>query len=187
MTTTSGAHTASSSGPTGRHLTVTPRAAAIVTGVIGLAIGLAVLVVLPAQTGVASRLAAMDAAGPGFFPLIAGLLTTAAGLWCLLGGRGPASPQGALGTVAPLLPVDAPETLPWRPFIGIAVWLAAVVLGTVLIGLLAALGVAAAGLAGAFGERRIVPRLAVGLVTPIAIYLVFELALKVQFPRGIWF
>ena len=171
-------------GPTGPRMTVTPRAAAITTGVIGLAIGLGVLIVLPAQTGVASRLAAMNAAGPGFFPLIAGLLTTAAGLWCLLGGRRPAPLPGA---VAPALPVDASETLPWRPFIGIAAWLAVVALGMVLIGLLAALGVAAAGLAGAFGERRPARRLAVGLATPIAIYLVFELALKVQFPRGIWF
>lgn len=174
---TTPADPAAPDGPTGPQMTVTPRAAAIATGVIGLAIGLGVLIVLPAQTGVASRLAAMNAAGPGFFPLIAGLLTTAAGLWCLLGGRRP----------APALPVDASETLPWRPFIGIAAWLAVVALGMVLIGLLAALGVAAAGLAGAFGERRPARRLVVGLATPIAIYLVFELALKVQFPRGIWF
>jgi hypothetical protein len=175
---------AAQSGP---QMTVTPRAAAIATGTVGVAIGLAVLFVLPAQTGMASRLAAMNAAGPGFFPLIAGLLTTAAGLWCLLGGRRPAIRPAA--TVATALPatVDGPETLPWRPFTRIAVWLAVVAVGMHLIGLLAALGLAAVGLAGAFGERRPAWRLAVGFATPIAIYMVFELMLKVQFPRGLWF
>jgi hypothetical protein len=171
--------------PTGRAMTVTPRAAALVTGVAGLVIGIAVLVVLPAQTGATTRLAALDAAGPGFFPLIAGLLTAVAGLWCLFDGRRRAPSPERAGVAAPT--ADPPETLPWRPFAGVAAWLAVIALGMHLLGLLAALGVAATGLAGTFGERRPARRIAVGLLTPIAIYLVFELMLKVQFPRGVWF
>jgi hypothetical protein len=161
----------------GARLTVGPRAAAWAAASIGVAIGAGVLAVLPAQTGTASRIAALDAGGPGFFPLIAGIVTILAGLWSLAEGLRPRRGVAA----------DADEVLPWRPFLRIAVWLGVVLVGMYTLGMLVAMGIATAGLAGVFGERRPLHRLAIGVAMPVAIYLVFEFALKILFPRGGWF
>lgn len=161
----------------GAKLTVGTRTAASAAAVLGATIGAGALAVLPAQTGTANLLDALDAKGPGFFPLVAGILTLLAGAWCLIDALRPADRAMR----------DAPEVLPWRPFLRIAAWLAVVAVGMHLVGMLVAMGLATAGLAGAFGERRPLHRAALGVAVPLVIFLVFEFALKILFPRGGWF
>lgn len=161
----------------GARLTVSPRAAGWSAGLLGIAIGGGVLAVLPAQTGTADHYAALNAGGPGFFPLIAGLVTILAGLWSLIQVLRP------LAGAAP----DVAETLPWRPFLRMAGWLGVVIVGMYTFGMLVAIGIATGGLAAAFGERRPTRLLLISTAVPVAIYFVFEVALKILFPRGGWF
>jgi Tripartite tricarboxylate transporter TctB family len=161
----------------GARLTVSPRAAGWAAGLLGIAIGGGVLTVLPAQTGTADHLAALNAGGPGFFPLMAAFVTVLASLWSLANVLWPR--RGVSQDVA--------ETLPWRPFLRIAGWLGVVIVGMYTFGMLVALGIATGGLAGAFGERRPARLFVISTTVPAAIYFVFEFALKILFPRGGWF
>ena len=163
--------------PRESHLRITPRRAAAVSAVVGLTVGAIVLWRLPQSTGVATHAAAFDPSGPGFFPLLAGFLTVAAGLWCLLGVRR-SSQQAATDALHSI------DTLPLRSTVRIAAWMAAAIALTPAIGMLAAIGLMTAGLAHAFGERRWPMILLLGAGTAIGIYLVFESTLRILFPRG---
>ncbi|MGI9382832.1 MAG: tripartite tricarboxylate transporter TctB family protein, partial [Methyloligellaceae bacterium] len=53
------------------------------------------------------------------------------------------------------------------------------------IDLFIAFAVFAVGLSMAWGERRLVPILAIAVVLPLAIFLLFDLVLEIRFPRGV--
>ncbi|MEL6264535.1 MAG: tripartite tricarboxylate transporter TctB family protein [Pseudomonadota bacterium] len=48
-----------------------------------------------------------------------------------------------------------------------------------------ALGIFALLLAALWGERRIMPLLTVGLIVPLAVFLLFDTAFEIRFPRGL--
>jgi len=150
---------------------ITPRAASAVLGLLGLAIGGFVLWSLPGQIGAEGLAQAVDASGPGFFPILAALLAMGAGAWCLV--------------EASLVPGHAGgEPLNLRR----SGWVVAVLLvgwvGLHTLGMLASLGAMTAGLAVAFGARRAAPIVALALLTPLAIHLLFEKTLKILLPAG---
>lgn len=55
----------------------------------------------------------------------------------------------------------------------------------VFVDFLMAMIVGAAGISAAWGERRITVLAGVGLVAPIAVFLLFNEALQIRFPRGV--
>jgi hypothetical protein len=158
-----------------RLLHVGPRAASVTLGMLGLLLGSAVLWLLPSQTGAVSRLAALDPAGPGFFPLLAGIVAVLSGLACLAGA--------ARMRVHPAPPEET-ETLHWHRGGSMALWLLAAGIGLHTVGMLSSLALLTAGLSVAFGERRPLRVAGLGLATALAIYLLFEVLLKILFPRG---
>jgi hypothetical protein len=76
------------------------------------------------------------------------------------------------------------ETLRWRRGGLVAMWLVATGIGLHTIGMLTSLGILTASLVVVFGERRLPWTLGVGAATPVVIYLLFEVVLKILFPRG---
>jgi hypothetical protein len=150
---------------------ITPRAASAALGLLGLAVGTFVLWSLPGQIGAESLGQAVDASGPGFFPILAALVAMGAGVWCLVEAS---LAKGHLGGEPLMLRRSG--------------WVVAVLLlgwaGLHTIGMLASLGVMSAGLAVAFGARRAVPIVALSLLTPAAIHLLFEKTLKILLPAG---
>jgi len=158
------------SGPE-RSVTVRPAVASAVLGLLGLGIGAVVLWVLPGQIGAAGLAQAVDPSGPGFFPILAALLSIGAGLWCLFDAMRP-DPQVAAGTLS----------------LGRSGWVAGLLvlcgLAVNAVGMLTALGVTIVGLALVFGERRPAVLVASGVLTPLAIHLLFERALKILLPSG---
>ncbi len=151
-------------------LTITARAAALTTGCAALLLALAVAWILPEQVDADSYAQVADASGPGFFPLLAIGLMFIAGLWCLLGMAS--------------TPRETAEFVPWQSTLIVACCLAVVVIGLYTVGMLVAVGLMVAGLSMLFGQRRVLPALALGALTAIGIYLVFEKALKILFPAG---
>lgn len=150
---------------------ITPRVASAVLGLLGLAIGALVLWSLPGQIGARGLAQAIDASGPGFFPILAALLAMGAGAWCLV--------EASL----------AREHAGGEPLIlRRSGWVAALLLlgwvGLHTIGMLMSLGCMTAGLAVAFGARRVAPIVALALLTPLAIHLLFERTLKILLPAG---
>jgi hypothetical protein len=157
-------------------LQISDSQAALVLGVVGTVLGTAVLCLLPSQAGLASHAAALDPSGPGFFPLLAGTVTLLAGLGCLVNARSRGEPgQGGAASF---------ETLHWRRGGLVTLWLLAAGMGLHTVGMLTTLGILTSGLAVVFGERRLPWLLGLGIVTPVAIYLLFEVVLKILFPRG---
>ena len=76
------------------------------------------------------------------------------------------------------------NTLPVRSTSRIALWMAAALVLTPAVGMLASIGVMTAGLAHAFGERRWQVILLIGAGTAIGLYVVLESTLRIMFPRG---
>ncbi|MFK7965467.1 MAG: tripartite tricarboxylate transporter TctB family protein [Burkholderiaceae bacterium] len=147
--------------------------ASLLAFVLGVAIGGGALIVLPSQTGAGSYASALSASGPGFFPLIASVLTIFAGLACL---------------VTSVQPSEKPaQLLPLRSMLLVGLCLTAMGVGLTFIGLLPALALMAVGLAFVFGEKKAWRALLLGPATAFFIFLVFELGLKILFPRGLLF
>ena len=154
-----------------RDLVVRPAVANAVLGLLGLGVGGVVLAVLPGQIGAPGIAQAIDPSGPGFFPILASLLSIGAGLWCLLDALRP-DPKGA------------PERLALRRSAWVMALLAVCGIGLHVAGMLLALGATTAGLAVVFGERRPAVLLALGILTPLGIHLLFERSLKILLPGG---
>lgn len=151
-------------------VTVTARAAAITTGCTALLLALAVAWILPAQIDAESYAQVVDPSGPGFFPALAIGLMFIAGLWCLLGM---ASAQR-----------ETAEFVPWRSTLIVAACLTVVVIGLYTVGMLVGVGLMVAGLSLLFGQRSVLTALGLGVFSAVAIYLIFEQALKILFPSG---
>lgn len=150
---------------------ITSRAASAALGLLGLAVGIFVLWSLPGQIGADGLGQALDAAGPGFFPILAALLAMGAGVWCLA----EASLAKGHADGEPL----ALRRSGWVVMVLLLGWA-----GLHTIGMVMALGCMTAGLAVAFGERRAVPVVVLALLTPLAIHLLFEKTLKILLPAG---
>lgn len=107
---------------------------------------------------------------PADFPLLligVILLLTGVLVWQLIGKPDP--PR------APLPPVFFVTVGLFLVFAGVAAW----------VDLFAAFAVFAVGLSFAWGERRLLPILAIAVVLPAAIFLLFDLVLEIRFPRGV--
>lgn len=152
---------------------VSPRLANLVLGSIGIALGAIVIAVLPGQTGAADHRGLLDPSGPGLFPLLAACVSIAAGLWSLVNARADHPSE-----------VDAGQALIWRRSLPVAGWLGLILLGIATVGFLSAVGVATAGLAFSFGQRRLPVLATLAIGTPLAIYLLFERVLRILFPHG---
>lgn len=159
--------------PTGKGVSISARTASWLTGALGVGIGGGVLTILPIQTGTGTYANALTASGPGFFPLIAAVLTLVAGLACLVTAVRPSD--------------ESAQFLPVRSALLVGLCLMAMGAGLTLIGLLPALAVMTIGLAFVFGETRAWRALLLGPTTALFIYVVFESGLRILFPDGLLF
>lgn len=159
-----------------RGLVISARASSITLGMFGVVLGLVALWLLPAQTGVTSHRVALSASSAGFFPSLAGLVAVVAGLMCLVGSVWANSPSVTVRQEF--------ETIHWRRGSLVVLWLLGGGFGIHMLGMLSSLGILTAGLAVAFGERRPAWIVGLGLTTSLAIYLLFEVLLKILFPSG---
>ena len=150
---------------------ITARTTNLVTGLLGVTLGGATLITLPWQAGIASLADAVDPGGPGFFPMIAAGVALLAGLamlaqWALARGLG----QAHIVRAAQVGPMIA--------------GLAGFCVAMYAVGMLPAMGVLVAYTAWRFDERRLSRMALLGGATPVAVYLLFEMALKILFPTG---
>lgn len=159
--------------PTQRH----PRAD-LVVGLLALGLALAVLGLIPMQIAGESMAALSNLRSPAFFPVLAavamaglsGLLVLRAviGLWRYGGGPGTRPGPGGLRVAL------------------VAGVLGAAGVGMFTAGFLPTSALAIGALAVLFGYRRPVVLVVVMLAMPAAIHLLFEEALRVLLPRGLW-
>jgi len=80
-------------------------------------------------------------------------------------------------------PIKLQERVSARTFVTIALIAGFVLL--VPVDLFIALGVFAAALSALWGERRAIMLALVGVIMPVAIFFIFDLAFQVRFPRGV--
>ena len=145
----------------------------LVVAGLGIALGLAALVLLPSQIPGESLAAIGDMRSPAFFPILAALLSIGAGVLLM-----PAALHGS-AEAAP-----APD-YPKRAWMLAALLLVAALVTPVLGGLVV-LFLLVIGTAWIAGERRWPRLLLLAVVIVLAVHLLFERTLKVMMPTGIW-
>ena len=148
----------------------------ILVGMSALGVAGSIVLLLPSQVGGATLAAVGNMRSPAFFPVVAAVLMGLLGLLLTLRGatasrRAPSATAGEpagdsrrMGMVALLL-IGATLALP-------------------LAGFVPTVAVLMAGLGFAFGYRRAVILGALCLLMPLAIFVLFESALRVLLPRG---
>jgi hypothetical protein len=143
---------------------------------VAVALGGAVLALLPGQIPGAGLAAIGDMTSPAFFPILAALLVLAAGAALLLRPAAPvpaeadAEDAGGIG----------------KPLIFAAMMIGGALLTPVLGGLLT-LFLLMCGAAAIAGARRPVPTLLVAACGVLVVHLLFERTLKVLLPPGLLF
>lgn len=142
--------------------------------VVALALGGAVLALLPGQIPGAGLAAIGDMTSPAFFPILAALLVLASGIALL--------PRPAAAEAA-----DAEETGGiGKPLIFAAMMIGGALLAPVLGGLLT-LFLLMCGAAAIGGARRPVPTLVLAACGVLVVHLLFERTLQVLLPPGLLF
>ena len=141
-----------------------------VTGAITLVLGLAALVLVPAEVQRDGFARFGDVRSSAFFPILAA--GTTALLSFVLLGRG-------ILRAAPRIAVERP-----RRVLAVFAALAGATAAVFWLGYIVAAAGLIAALSFAFGNRRIVLVAALSLVVPVAIYLLFNDVLDVLLPAG---
>jgi len=148
----------------------------ILVGLAALVVAGGIVALLPSQVGGESLSAIGDMRSPAFFPALAALVMGALG--ALLALRGAVAARRAEDATC------ASPTGDGRRAVAVAVLLVATTLALPHAGFVPTVVSMMAGLSLAFGYRRPVVLAALCLLMPIAIFLIFEGALRVLLPRG---
>lgn len=148
----------------------------VVVGGLVLALASGVIALLPSQVGGESWRAIGNMRSPAFFAVLAGALMGGLAILLILRGliAGGAGGRG----------VTRPGNLPRLLFAGGA--LAGGALATPVAGYPLAAALMMAGLSLAFGYRRIGVVLVLAIAIPLGVFTVFESALRVLLPRGVF-